>query len=365
MKVLIIITTEFVPYGGLTTVVLNYYRAIDKTGLAIDIASTNKAPENLAQELQRNGSQYYNLGARKNVLSYLKNLNKVLKNNYDVVHVNGNSATMLLELLPAKVKRVHTRIAHVHNTKTQHPVLQRMIYPFFRGSYNKAVAVSDDAGKWLYGDNYIVLNNAINVKKYAFSLQTREDVRNGLGFSSQTFIIGTIGKLNQQKNHRYLLEVFSKFKQSIEDCKLVIVGGGELEDELKKKADELMIGKDVIFTGMTDDASGYVQAFDFFVFPSRFEGLGLALIEAQASGLKCVISDRVPKEAVVTNQVKTISINDKADEWADYIIQNINYNRIANSQNAAESIKAHGYDISMEAGKLRELYLNCLERSNG
>lgn len=361
MKVLIIITTEFVPYGGLTTVVMNYYRALDKTGIAIDIASTNKAPEVLSKELQNNESKYYSLGRRSDILSYTRKLNEVFKNHYDVVHVHGNSATMLLELLPAIINCVRTRIVHVHTTKTQHPVLQKIIYPFFRKLYDKAVAVSEDAGKWLYGDDYIVLNNAINVKKYAFSLQNREKIRNSLGISSQTFVIGNIGKLNFPKNHQYLLEVFFRFKRSIDDCKLIVVGGGELEDELKKKAVELGSGKDVIITGMIDDASEHIQAFDFFVFPSRFEGLGLALIEAQASGLKCIISDRVPKEAVVTNQVKVMSIDGNADEWADYIVQNMYYDRIKNSKNAAESIKSHGFDISIEAEKLRDLYLNCLE----
>lgn len=361
MKVLIIITTEFVPYGGLTTVVMNYYKALGKTGIAIDIASTNEAPKVLLQELKKNESQYYNLGRRSDIFSYTKKLNEVLKKHYDVVHVNGNSATMLLELLPARINHVHTRIVHVHNTKTQHPVLQKIIYPLFKSSYNKAVAVSEDAGKWLYGDNYIVLNNAISVKEYSFSLQTREKIRNSLGISSRTFVIGNIGKLNFQKNHQYLLEVFTRFKKSIDDCKLIVVGGGELEDELKRKAVGLGIREDVIFTGMMDDASEYIQAFDFFAFPSRFEGLGLALIEAQASGLKCIISDRVPKEAVVTNQVKVMSIDGEADEWADYIVQNINYDRIKNAKNAAESIKSHGFDISTEAEKLRRLYLTCLE----
>lgn len=260
MKVLIIITTKFVAYGGLTTVVMNYYRALDKTGITIDIASTNEASEVLLQELLRNGSKYYNLGKRKYILSYARNLNKVLGNHYDIVHVNGNSATMLLELFPARMNRVHTRIVHVHTTRTQHPVLQKIIYPFLKKSYNKAVAVSEDSGKWLYGDNYIVFNNAINVRKYAFSLQNSEKIRNSLGISSQTFVIGNIGKLNFSKNHQYLLRVFSGFKKSIDDCKLIIVGGGELEDELKRKAVELGIEKDVIFAGMIDDASEKIHS---------------------------------------------------------------------------------------------------------
>ncbi len=357
MKVLCVITTALVPYGGLATVVMNYYRAMDRTGLQIDIASTNETPECLVEELCRNGSNYYRLGNRKKIFSYLGNLWKVLKNNYDVVHVNGNSATMLLELLPARIKNVPVRIAHVHTTRTEHPMIHKLIYPLFRKAYNKAFAVSDEAGKWLFGENYSVLNNAIDVKKYVFSQSQRDNVRKKLNIAVDTLVIGNVGKLNDGKNHQYLLHVFCEIKKTIHDSVLVIVGGGELEKELKEKANELGISDSVILTGMVDDASGYIQAFDFFAFPSKYEGLGLALVEAQASGLRCIMSDRVPKEAIVTDQVKVMSLDGGYDGWASYIVENFNYHRSENSELAVESIKAHCYDITTEAEKLRKIYL--------
>ena len=358
MRVLIVITTEFVPYGGLTTVVMNYYRTIEKKDIEIDIASTNAAPTELCLELSKHGSHYYNLGNRKSPIRYIKNLFHLLKKGYDIIHVNGNSATMLLELLPAKCMEVPLRIAHVHTTKTEHPIMHRLIYPWFKLSYNRAISVSDKAGQWLFGRDYLVLNNAIDVNKYSYSQGTRQTIRKSIGLSESTFVLGNVGKLNASKNHAFLLDVFSELKKKTADAKLIIVGGGPLEYELKQRVEQLKIQRDVVFTGMLDDTSDYLQAFDFFVFPSVYEGLGLALIEAQASGLKCVISDCVPKEAIVSNQVKQLSLKDTTEEWADYIYMNRQYDRVKNSKDAARSIKQHGFDISTEARKLRSIYMN-------
>lgn len=356
-KVLIVITTAFVPYGGLTTVVMNYYRAMGLNGLLIDFASINVCPDILRSELQANGSRYYCLGNRKNIVSYFLNLRRIIQiNKYDVVHINGNSSTMLLDLLPAVILGVPIKIAHVHSMRTKHPVLNAMANPFFKRSYNIALSVSKDAGEWLYGNNYFVLNNAINIDKYSFSNEKRKKIRAKYGFDKDT-VIGTVGKLNAQKNHFFLLNVFDKLKKIHPKCKLMIVGGGELELNLKEYAKRLNIDKDVIFTGMVDDASKLIQAFDFFVFPSIFEGLGLALIEAQASGLRCLASDVIPKESCVTDSVKYMSLDDNYSEWAQYISTNLVYDRSVNSANAKVSITKHGYNINVEAGKLRTLYL--------
>lgn len=357
-KILIIITTGFVPYGGLTTVVMNYYRAINKKDLLIDIASTNEAPEILLSELHVNNSHYYNLGNRKNLFSYLHKLISILQKGYDVIHVNGNSATMLLELQTAKIIGIPTRIAHVHTTKTQFPIINSLVYPLFKKSYTKAVAVSRDAGDWLYGSDYIILNNAIEIRKYVYSENIRKMIRKEYGLDESIFIIGNVGKLNTQKNHEFLIKVFSKIRVKVQNSKLMIVGGGELEKNLKIQQKELELENDIIFTGMVDDTSDFYQAFDFFAFPSRFEGLGLALIEAQASGLRCIISDKVPKEAIVTDQVEIMSIEGNYDDWAEYILSNAIYDRAMNSKEAEISIHEHGFDIYHEAKSLELLYEN-------
>lgn len=360
-KILIIITTAFVPYGGLTTVMMNYYRAMDKTGLQIDFASTNDPPKVLLDELKANGSEYFNLRDRKKQLpKYLKNLKAVLKNgHYDVVHVNGNSATMAFELKVAKKYGVPVRIAHGHNSKTSHSIVHGFLKPLFNKMYTHAISVSKTAGDWLYGGNkYIILNNAIDLEKYKFNKEIRDKVRRDLKIDSK-FVVGNVGKLNEQKNHTFLLKVFAELKKIRGDVCLLLVGGGHLETDLRNECKNLNIENDVIFTGMVDNASDYFQAMDVFVFPSSFEGLGMAVIEAQANGLHCFASVNVPKETKVSTLITYLDLTDTPAKWAKKITY---YNTVAqrkvDSDEAIKEIRKNGYDITCEANKLQKIYLS-------
>lgn len=356
-KVLIIINTSFVPYGGITTVVMNYYRKIDKSNVQIDIASTNEVGNQLKEEISKYSTNYYNLGKRKKVFHYTKKIKKLIEENkYDVVHVNGNSATMFLDLFPAKSKKVPLRIAHVHNSKSQHPRLNKFLKLYFKKTYNFAIAVSKLSGDWLYGDNYTVLNNAIDVEYYSYNTDIRKQKREELGLLDDEFVIGTVGKLNEQKNHEFLLRVFESVHKVNEKSKLIIVGGGDLEKNLRQLAKDLSIDDSVIFTGMVDDSRDYYQAFDFFALPSRYEGFGLSLVEAQSAGLKCVASIYVPDEANASRSVEFLDIKENYQEWADFILNNCHYDREAMALNAAKSIRKNGYDIGHEAKKLLEIY---------
>lgn len=359
-KILIVITTNFAPYSGLTTVMMNYYRAMDKTGLKIDFASTNCPSEDLLRELSNNGSQYFNLGNRKKLLiSYLFKLRKVLKREkYDVIHVNGNSSTMLFELLTAQKSGVQVRIAHVHNTRTSYPILNKLLKNKFQKTYTCSIAVSSQAGDWLYGaGKYRILNNAINVQQYKFNQNIREEYRRTLGLENK-FVVGHVGRLDIQKNHSFLLDIFAEIKKHEQNACLLLVGGGTLESELKEKSRRLGIEKDTIFVGMKNSASEYLQAMDVFVFPSLFEGLGIALIEAQASGLSCIASDVIPMETKMSTSVRYLSLELTPEKWCNVILDADVRSRSEISENACRDIRKAGYDIKTEASKLEKLYLN-------
>lgn len=177
-KILIVITTEFVYYGGLTNVMMNYYKALNKDGLHIDFASTNVVNENdrAYQFIKSNGSNYYCLGSRKrNTFNYLQKLYLLLKKNkYDVIHINGNSATMVLELVVSCLVGIKTRITHGHTTRSSHPIVHRILKKPLNFLSTYKLAVSNSTGKWLFGKDYIVLNNAINVHKFAFDKYKRK-----------------------------------------------------------------------------------------------------------------------------------------------------------------------------------------------
>lgn len=356
-KVLIVITTGFESNGGLTTVMMNYFRHIDKTDYQIDFASTNTPDEKLDIEVKNAGSRYFNLGDRKaNTMKYICNLFRLLiKERYDIIHVNGNSATMVFELLPALLCGVKVRIAHGHTTKSNYPKLHNILFPLFKKTYTKAIAVSNDTGKWLYQNGYTILNNAIDVVHYQYNSEVRHRIKNQLCINDK-FVIGNVGKLNGPKNHTFLIDIFLEISKKRDDAILVIAGGGECEEELKLKCKENNIAEKVLFLGMLDDVSEIIQAYDVFVFTSKFEGLGLALIEAQAAGLECVSSDVVPEETAVTNHIHYMSLDQSAKEWADTVLQFSEYDRLEHSKNAAETIRAHGYDIRYEADTLMEMY---------
>lgn len=357
-RILIVITTAFVPYGGLTTVMMNYYRAMGEKKLKIDFASTNEPPEVLLKELNENGSQYFNLGDRKkHLIKYLKKLNKVLRgNSYDVIHVNGNSATMAFELRTAKRRRVPVRIAHGHTTRSDYSWLHKILFRVFRKSYTHAIAVSDKAGEWLFsGQEYIVLNNAIPVKKYKYDMSIREKYRNSLGFSDK-FIVGNVGKLYAAKNHSFLIQIFCELRKKKENAHLLIVGGGELRGELEEQCRSLGIEDDVTFLGMREDIPELLQTMDIFVFPSRYEGFGMALIEAQAAGLYCFASESVPGETKLSNNIQYISLNEKVQDWVEKISVVNCYNRMKCSIQACSTICACGYDIETAVEKLEKIY---------
>lgn len=357
-KILVIITTEFVSHGGLTTVMMNYLGHMDRAQLKIDIASTNDPDEETLKKLTDWGIGYVNLGTRKkNTAGYLRNLCKHIRTKkYDVIHVNGNSATMGLELIAALLCRVPHRIAHGHTTRSNYPVFHKLLTPLFCLTYTDSIATSEAAGKWLYGTHYTVLNNAIDVEHYSFSQEIRDRVRRDL-FLQGKFVVGNVGKLNPPKNHRFLMDVFCEVRQKCENAVLVVAGGGELEAELKAYAAELEIENDVIFLGMVDDTREVLQAMDVFVFPSRFEGLGMAMVEAQAAGLECIASTAVPREAKVSDYVQFCGLDEPHTYWAEKILQTGSYDRVAHAHSAAQTIRECGYDIRLEADKLKILYL--------
>ena len=192
----------------------------------------------------------------------------------------------------------------------------------------------------------------------------RDKVRNDLGLTNE-LLIGHVGNFTGVKNHRFLLDIFAQIKKKRSMAKLMLVGDGPLRNEIEKYAEQLGVLDDVIFMGVRSDVNELVQAMDFFVFPSLFEGLGIVAIEAQTSGLPCIISDTVPDEAIVTkNLVTVMSLNESAEKWADCIIARLEEKRYSR----VDEIKAKGYDVSETAKWLEEFYLsinNQTEEING
>ena len=250
VKVLVIITTAFVPYGGLTTVAMNYYRHIDKTRFHIDFASTNKVLDSkLSAELEQNESKYYCLGNRKkDIFSYARKLNQVIKDSsYDVIHVNSNSATAAMELWIAKKNGVQKRIVHNHTSICDHKILNNLMKPFFDRLYTDTVACSVKAGEWLFGKvQFHVLNNGIDAEHYRYDQQKRREIRDKYGINESTVVIGHLGKIYKPKNHHYIVEIFDKYHKMNSNSCLFLVGDGEMRGEIEEDVRQRKLENDLI-----------------------------------------------------------------------------------------------------------------------
>lgn len=356
-KVLIVITTAYLPTGGLAGVVMNYYRKIDMNNLQIDIASTNEAPDMLVNELAQNGSRYYCLGKRLHVLSYIFHLYMLCKG-YDVIHVNGNSATTVIEHLAAKMAGVKKRINHNHTSIPDHKTTSNLLYPLFKSLVTDRVACSDLAGNWLYGKgNFKILRNAINVERYQCDAGTRKRIRADFGIENNDVVIGHVGKIYKPKNHPYLIRIFSEYHKLNSQSKLLLVGDGVMRQEVETLVDELNIRKFVIFAGLRTDIPEMLQVMDYFVFPSIWEGMPLSVLEALSSGLMCVISDHITKDVMIGPNIHALPIESEPREWAEFIIDLPLPDRSSACKQNAQLLTEAGYNIKTVAKELLKLYI--------
>lgn len=358
-KILVVFTTGFVPYGGLTTVMMNYFRAINHDGLHFDFACTNEPPQELIDEINSYGSHYFKLPSRsKHVLQYFCKLQKLCKG-YDIVHVHGNSSTSLIELFAAKTAGVRKRLVHNHNSVTGHRFINAVLHPFFVYSYTDAIACSKLAGNWLFGvDRFCVLRNAISVERFHPQQQARDEFRNRFGISSNDIVVGHVGKMNQQKNHTFIVDVFKAFHAKVPNSKLLLVGGGVLEGEIRAKVKSLRLDDSVIFAGLRTDIPEMMSVMDMFLFPSLWEGLPLSALEAQAAGLPVFLSDVITEEVAISKQCYSKKLTDSAESWAELIEEKVKgMNRDSLVLENQEELTNAGYNINAEANELYQIYM--------
>ncbi|MCL2700341.1 MAG: glycosyltransferase family 1 protein [Phycisphaerae bacterium] len=347
-------------WHGVEAVVMNYYRHIDRTKIQFDFISCSPKPQRFDDEIERLGGKIYRLpGRSRRPLRYYAQLKSLLKAHpeYRVFHAHGNSASMVMDLHAAKAAKVPVRIGHSHNTscfvKWQHYLFK----PFLNGACTHRFACSAEAGRWLFGkrDDVTVLKNAINLHTFRCDVASRNDIRGSLSITDDTRVLGHVGGLSSNKNHTFLLDIFKEFLRDDARAVLLLVGGGPLKDELTDKARRLGIADSVIFYGKTDTPEKLFSAFDAFVLPSLYEGLGMVVVEAAASGLPCLVSDVVPQEVNVADTIRFLPLGDAA-AWAT-ALRELNWpQRRADAADVAKSIEAHGYNIEQASPSLQKFY---------
>ena len=365
MRILIINTVRF-RLNGMTSVILNYYRNMDKSNMQIDFVVPNDISTEYRKELEKNHSNIYCIPRNSNPIKYQWRLYKVMKkNHYDIVHVHGNSALMLLDILPAKMANIPIRIVHSHNTTCSHMKVHKILLPIFKKCYTHAYACGRDAGKWLFGtEQFVELKNGIDLKKYKFNPSIRDQHRKKINAGSRV-VIGHIGNFIEQKNHTFLLDWYAELIKEDTNYLLLLISDGVLMELMKKKVHQLGIGNNVLFLGKTTEVQNYLQAMDIFVLPSLHEGLPVVLVEAQASGLPCVVADTVSQEADITGSLKFLPITDRKT-WVKTIkdFVKLQYNRGEKSIEWQKKISIAGYDITQNANTMRKLYINYINKDS-
>lgn len=283
---------------------------------------------------------------------------------YDAVHMNSGPKNYYV-LKCADKYGIPLRIAHSHNTDYQvKSVLQKIIgnickYPLKKHA-NVCLACSDKAAEWLFGKKLFklgtvqVLYNGVDIDSFAYNEKVRTEKRDELNIGDQ-LVIGNVGRFSQQKNHVRLIEIFAEVYKRNNQSVLVLAGEGTLENEAKQRAKELGIADNVMFLGFRADANELMQAMDVYVMPSLYEGFPVTGVEAQVSGLPCVFSDTITKEADLSENTKYISLNDDNVKWAEVIID---LSENSDRNKAKERLKARGLDIKDMAKTLENIYFS-------
>ncbi|MBO5069698.1 MAG: glycosyltransferase family 1 protein [Roseburia sp.] len=359
IRVLQIVTT--MERAGLETMLMNYYRHIDRTKVQFDFLKHRDGIHAYDEEIKALGGNIYTVPSFHplNANGYLDALDTFFRehNNYSIVHCHLDCLSAV-PLKYAKKYGITTRIAHSHVSKMtfdlKYPVraVYRSQIPFVA---TDMFACSDTAGKWMFGKHaFRVVTNAIDSEAYFYDADFAERIRKENNLNGQ-FVVAHIGRFDPVKNHTFLLDVFREVVNRHENSILLLAGVGSTMNEMKAKAETYGLKDRVRFLGSVSNIPDLLQMSDVFVFPSRYEGLGISLMEAQAAGLSCFASKgRIPKEADVTGNVKFLSLESGAKVWADQIlkVKNQIYLRNSNKQVFRDS----GYDISVEAKKLQEIY---------
>ena len=290
----------------------------------------------------------------KNTFRYFISLVILMyKNKFDVIHVNGNSATESIELIAAKLTGCKIRIAHSHNSTCDAKRADKILRPLFYRMYTHAFACGQLAGKWLFENrNFKIVKNGRDIKKYAFDEKVRLKMRRNLKLDGDVLAIGHIGNFNEQKNHVYLIKIFEQLKKINPKSKLFLAGYGHCEQEIHAMVNRLNLEDDVIFLGVINNVSNILQAMDIMVLPSLYEGLPLVVVEWQMAGLPCVISDIITTECIYTDLIKFQKLENSYRDWAEDIIQLTNKNRRENKDYVLKKSIQCGFDINSNVVEL-------------
>lgn len=350
--------------GGIENFIMNLYRNIDKTKVQFDFLVHGNGKNYYKEEIEKLGGKIYKVPFTKQYKSYYKQVTSFFRENgkkYNTIHIHCMYAMSYFDAKVAKKFGINNIIIHSHSSNTE--IIKRKIAQILlKNKVSKIakyrLACSEEAAKWMFSNKiiknkqYEIIKNAIDLDKYKFKVETREKIRKELNLQDK-LVIGHIGRLSRVKNHGFLLEILKEICEKKEETRLLLVGDGECKEEIIEKAKKLQIIDKVIFLGNIDNVNEILQAMDFFVFPSLYEGFPLAVIESQATGLPCFVSDVVTKDIAITDLVTFVSLKEGPKTWSNIILTNKNCKR----EDKTSFLKQKKYDIVDMTKSMEKFYL--------
>ena len=346
--------------GGVESFVMEIYRKIDKTKIQFDFLIHNLKNEKYRQEIEKLGGRVFLIDKFnfKNPLKYIRDLDFILENHKEIsilhCHFRGTEPIIL------KRAKKHGLLTISHNHGPQnYSKFKTFLRNVFKSQVLKysdlKLVCSDQVGTDYFGkDSYIKINNGIDLEKYKFTDKIRQKIRKELNISDN-YVLINVGSLSEIKNQEFLINLMPDLVKKDPSIRMILAGDGDLRSVLENLSKDLGVNDKVIFLGTSDRVNELLMASDLFLFPSLREGLGIAAIEAQASGLKSILSTNVPSEVNVTDKIIFLDLDPK--KWVTEIIKSKDYKR----EDQLEKIKDAGYDIKLSALDLSFLYYKLVD----
>lgn len=359
MAIRVLHVVTYMGRGGLETMIMNYYRHMDRSRVQFDFLVHRDFRADYDDEIEALGGKTHRLPRLVPWgKGYLRALDAFFDAHpeYRIVHVHQDCLSAVA-LKAAKEHGVPVRIAHSHNS-SQDRNLRYLIKLWYKRKIPKYAthlfACGKDAGDWMFGGaDYTIVNNAIDAACYAYDRERAADMRRRMGIPQEALVLGHVGRFSKVKNHAFLIDIFDRISKARGDAYLLLVGDGGLRAVMEEKVRSLGLGERVVFAGVRDDVPELLQAMDVFVFPSLYEGLPVSLVEAQAAGLPCLISDGIPDACILTDLIEKVSLREKAEAWAEKALAAAKQER----RNMHQEIADKGFDIVQNAAWLQDYYL--------
>lgn len=350
--------------GGIQAFLMNVYRNIDREKIQFDFLIDDLPKGFFEDEILSLGGKIYRVTPRKKSVSQnKKDLNEFFKKHreYQCVHFHCSNLSYIEPLVAAQKNKIPVRIMHSHSTNLPNSVVHKILHIVHRRKLKFIVtdflACSDLAGKWLYDgvvetEKITLVRNGIKVDDFLYNEKIRDEYRKKFKIENKV-VFGNVGRFCEAKNHIFLLETFNLLKNKIPNAVLFLVGDGELHEQVFSKINELNLQEKVFTLGARSDVPSILQALDYIIMPSKWEGFPVALLEEQAAGLTCYVSDSVTRQAKINRNVYYLPLQDGFQKWSEKIYATYsNQRRITN----AKAIKEQGYDISNTVNMLEEIY---------